>query len=84
MAQQMADGEELYEEDLDDEDEDEDMLCDGHDEMEDELKGIDEKVEDIEVDINDLDKASYSVPETDEGFRRILEERFGHTEFLEG
>ena len=52
--------------------------------MEDELKGIDEKVEDIEVDINDLDKASYAVPETDEGFRKILKERFGHTEFLEG
>ena len=57
---------------------DEEMLADGHDEMEDELKGIDEKLEDIEVDINDLDKASYAVPETDEGFRRILEERFGH------
>ena len=60
------------------------MLCDGHDEMEDELKEIDEKVEDIEVDINDLDKASYAVPETDDGYIRILKERFGHTEFLEG
>lgn len=52
--------------------------------MHDELKKIDEQVEDIEVDINDLDKASYAVPDTDEGFLRILKERFGHDEFLEG
>jgi len=60
------------------------MLMDGLDEMMDELKKIDEKVEDVEVDINDLDKASYAVPDTDEGYKAILKERFGHDDFLEG
>jgi len=64
--------------------EDEEMLLDGFEEMMDELKLIDEHVQDIEVDINDIDKASYAVPSTDEGYRKILKERFGHDKFLEG
>ena len=60
------------------------MLAEGLDDMMDELKKIDEKVDDIEVDINDLDKASYAVPDSDEGYRKILMERFGHDDFLEG
>ena len=60
------------------------MLAEGLDEMMDELKKIDDKVDDIEVDINDLDKAAYAVPDTDDGYRKILKERFGHDEFLEG
>ena len=60
------------------------MLVEGLDEMMDELRKIDDKVDDIEVDINDLDKAAYAVPDTDDGYRKILKERFGHDEFLEG
>ena len=52
--------------------------------MLDELKQIDQQVDDVEVDKNDLDKAAYAVPSTDDGFRKILKERFGHDEFLEG
>ena len=52
--------------------------------MIDELKQIDDDIEDIEVDINDLDKAAYEVPDTDEGYLKILKERFGHDTFLEG
>lgn len=40
--------------------------------------------EDYEVDINEIDKASYAVPDTDAGYRKILKERFGHDDFLEG
>lgn len=36
------------------------------------------------MDINDLDKASYAAQDTDEGYKKILKERFGHDEFLEG
>jgi len=50
----------------------------------DELKQIDEEIEDVEVDINDLDKAAYEVPDTDEGYLKILKERFGHDTFLPG
>jgi hypothetical protein len=28
------------------------------------------------VDINDIDKAAYEVPDTDEGYLKILKERF--------
>jgi len=52
--------------------------------MMDELKQIDEEIEDVEVDINDLDKAAYEVPDTDEGYLKILKERFGHDTFLPG
>ena len=31
-----------------------------------------------------MDKAAYEVPETDEGYLKILKERFGHQSFLEG
>lgn len=69
---------------LEQEEEDEEMLYEGFDKMMDELKQIDHQVEDVEVDINDLDKAAYAVPDTDEGFKKILKERFGHDDFLEG
>lgn len=64
--------------------EDEEMLVAGFDVLEDELKQIDDKIEDVEVDPNDLDKAAYAVPTTDEGYRKILKERFGHDDFKEG
>ena len=65
--------EELWEDaDEQGEDEDDEMLCDNIDKMRDELKRIDEHVEDIEVDINDLDKAAFAVPDTDDGFKSIL------------
>ena len=38
----------------------------------------------VEVDINDLDKAAYALPTSDEGYRKILKERFGHEEFKDG
>lgn len=44
----------------------------GFDEMIDELKQIDDEVEDIEVNINDLDKAAFEVPDNDQGFLKIL------------
>lgn len=72
------------EENKEDGGDDEELLYEGFDQMMDELKQIDEEVEDVEVDINDLDKASYAVPESDEGYKKILKERFGHDEFLEG
>jgi superfamily II DNA helicase RecQ len=49
-----------------------------------ELKQIDDEIEDIEVDINDVDKAAFEVPSTDEGYLDILKERFGHSSFLPG
>ena len=84
MAIALGTGGEEGWEDENGEDDDEEMLVDNIEQMHDELKKIDEQVEDIEVDINDLDKASYAVPDTDEGFLKILKERFGHDEFLEG
>ena len=61
------------------------MLCDGFDPMAEELQKIDDEVlEDPSVDINDIDKAAYAIPDTDEGYKKILKERFGHDEFLEG
>ena len=36
------------------------------------------------MDINDIDKAAYAIPTTDEGFKKILKERFGHDDFMEG
>jgi len=66
-------------------DEDDEMLCEGFDTMALELQKIDDEVEeDPPVDPNDLDKAAYAVPTTDEGYRKILKERFGHDEFMEG
>lgn len=49
-----------------------------------ELKKIDDEIEEIEVDINDVDKAAFEVPNTDEGYLDILRERFGHSSFLPG
>ena len=66
-------------------DKDDEMLCEGFDTMALELQKIDDEVEeDPPVDLNDLDKAAYAVPTTDEGYRQILKERFGHGEFMEG
>ena len=36
------------------------------------------------MDPNDLDKAAYAVPNSDAGYEKILKERFGHDEFMEG
>lgn len=70
---------------IDEEEEDEEMLMDNIDEMMDELKQIENIIEeDVQVDINDLDKASFAIPDTDEGYLKILKERFGHNEFMEG
>ena len=64
--------------------EDDEMLVEDFDAMAAELLKIDDEIEDPSVDINDLDKAAYAIPTTDEGYKRILKERFGHDEFLEG
>ena len=64
--------------------EDDEMLVEGFDAMAAELLKIDEEIDDPSVDINDIDKAAYAIPTTDEGFKKILKERFGHDEFLEG
>ena len=60
------------------------MLVEGFDAMAAELLKIDEEIDDPSVDINDIDKAAYAIPTTDEGFKKILKERFGHDVFLEG
>jgi hypothetical protein len=61
----------------------------GFDEMEAELKQVaeemeEESVSDASADPEDNDKAAYKIPKTDEGFKEILKERFGHDEFLQG
>jgi hypothetical protein len=66
------------------EEEEDEMLVQDFDDMLDELKQIDDEIEDIEVDINDIDKAAYEIPATDDGYKKILKERFSHDEFLEG
>ena len=63
---------------------DEELLAEDFEAMMGELRQIDSEIEDIEVDINDLDKAAYEVPDTDEGYLKILKERFGHETFLPG
>lgn len=63
---------------------DEELLAEDFEAMMGELRQIDSEIEDIEVDINDLDKAAYDVPDTDEGYLKILKERFGHETFLPG
>jgi hypothetical protein len=66
--------------------EDVEMLCGGFEEVEAELRQVAEEMEqegsEPEVDPLDLDKAAYKVPDSDEGFKEILKERFGHDEFL--
>ena len=59
---------------------DEEMLCDGFEKMEDELKQIDTSI----VDEDPEDAAAYQIPSTDEGFLKILKEKFGHESFREG
>ena len=75
----------------DDEDsEDDECLLGDEEEVEEELKKIDEEVksmasEDEEAKDADFDMPLYKkVPDTDEGYRQILEDRFGHKQFKEG
>lgn len=50
-----------------------------------ELEKIDEEVVEDENNENDIyDKPEFSIPSTDDGFRKILKERFGFDDFLEG
>lgn len=58
---------------------DEEMLVDDIDKLEDELKMID----DIVIDEQD-DGPAYPIPTTDDGFLKILREKFGHESFKEG
>jgi hypothetical protein len=63
------------------------MLVADFDELDDELKQIDEKVKDTvvveEVDTTG-DESHYKIPDTDDGYYKILKERFGHDTFKEG
>jgi len=65
------------------------LLCEGFEEMEAELRRqAEDKAEsdsdNASVDSQDPDKACHKVPDSDEGFKAILKERFGHDDFLEG
>lgn len=66
----------------------EEMLDGNLSDMADELAAIDEAIADQEVEpieeLQDIDKPLYEIPDTDEGFRKILKERFGHDDFREG
>lgn len=68
-----------------DEDEciDEDLLLSDLEDMNQELEKIDEEIkEEEEEDMHD--KAQYPIQQTDEGYRKILKEKFGFDDFLEG
>lgn len=62
------------------------MLVADFEELDDELKKIDtEIIEEVEEEmLVDDDKAAYAIPSSDEGYHRILKERFGHDTFKEG
>lgn len=62
------------------------MLVADFDELDDELKEIDEKVKDTVIEEVDTsgDEALYKIPDSDEGYFKILKERFGHDTFKEG
>lgn len=64
------------------------MLVADFEELDEELKEIDEKVKDVAetpiVDSCEGDEAAYQIPESDEGYQKILKERFGHDSFKEG
>jgi hypothetical protein len=66
-------------------DEDEELLCDNLDDIDvDQIddKIIEEESSEEDVDPNDLDKAAYKIPKDDDGYRKILKEKFGHDDFL--
>lgn len=52
--------------------------------MEEELKKIDAAVEERKTQIIDDDGAAYPLPDSDEGYLKVLKERFGHDSFKEG
>ena len=62
------------------------MLVADFEELDDELKKIDEKVKDDVVEQVDSsgDEAHHQIPDTDEGYYKILKLRFGHDTFKEG
>jgi len=84
FAETLKETEKAKQEKEEEEDEEnEDLLCADFNLLEEELKQIEEEVE-AEVDPNNLDKASYAIPATDEGYLKVLRERFGHEQFKEG
>jgi ATP-dependent DNA helicase Q4 len=52
--------------------------------MEKELKQIDDAIQESKPELTDDDKAAYEIPKTDEGYLKVLKERFGHDSFKEG
>ena len=71
------------------ESEEQEMLCDGFEAMEAELREAAEKQDlsdddNASVDSQDPDKAAYRIPQDDAGFLTILKERFGHDSFKSG
>ena len=50
------------------------------------LQKIDEEVKEEEevAEVLDQDKPAYSIPSTDNGYRKILKEKFGFDDFKEG
>lgn len=60
------------------------MLAEDFEEMEEELKKIDAAVEERKTQIIDDDGAAYPLPDSDEGYLKVLKERFGHDSFKEG
>lgn len=60
------------------------MLCEDFEGLNDELLKIDEQIEESDIDMENIDKAAYRIPCNDEGYKKILKERFGHDDFKEG
>jgi ATP-dependent DNA helicase Q4 len=52
--------------------------------MEKELKQIDDAIQENIPEHTDDDKAAYEIPKNDEGYLKVLKERFGHDSFKEG
>jgi ATP-dependent DNA helicase Q4 len=52
--------------------------------MEKELKQIDDAIQENIPELTDDDRAAYEIPKTDEGYLKVLKERFGHDSFKEG
>ena len=87
-SEEEEDEDEELKEEIDSEN-DECLLGD-EEEVQEELKKIDREIksqqsEDEEAKDADFDHPLYrKVPDSDEGYRQILEERFGHKQFKEG
>ena len=68
--------------------EDDNLLVDDLEEIKEALEKIDEDVKEEEssqeVHDGDFDKAMYKIPDDDEGYLKILKERFGHDTFKIG